>query len=213
MVRRWPIGGVSVSARVPSDVELMTGIARSAQVVLIQPGIVDSYDPLTNEVEVKPGVVAEDATSDDPALITATYRQLQLGTLGLFSQPSPGDHVTLLGHGLDASGFLALAPLGGTARANSPGAGITWEAWPGRYGPPGCQVPGMWLGDLLGLIGVQVTETGVQLGSPAATAPAVRGTELAVWIAGVISACAGATPPIVIPPPAGTLLSALVKVQ
>lgn len=187
-------------------------MAAAAQVVLTLPGIVQSYDPVFNVAEVQPAVIAEDATAD-PSPITATVRFFGANGLGLKVAPVAGDHVTLIGHGLDATQFLAMAPLGGVARADCPGAGLTWEAWPAAYGPPGALIPGLWIGNLLGTSGVCVTEAGVALGTPAADAPLVRGTELVVWM-GLLATALAAAPggAITMPPIPPTLLSALAKV-
>ncbi len=204
----------TMSAREPSDAELLTKVAAAAQVVLTIPGIVDSYDPLLNTVEVLPAAVASDDPADKDELVTAQFRALIYGGFAVAAAPVSGDHVTLLGHGLDASEFLSLAPLGGAGRANLPGAGVTWEALPGRYGTTGplAALSGLWVGTDLGTVGINITDTEVKLGAAVGHVPVVRGTEMAAWMTALnIVLAAHASGPITGPPVPATLLSPLVK--
>jgi hypothetical protein len=212
-----------MSARQPSQAELVSAIAKDAtkRRQTACPGIVVSYDPLTNSVDVIPGVIAEDE-SEPGQPITCPFRVPSYGGFLVGTVPVPGDHVTLIYHGSDPSGFFG-APAGPARSALAAEDGFSCEAWPGSYVPPLTPLtPGVfWLGNPLQTAGVALTPTAVCLGTAAADAPLVRGTELAAFLAlqlvyfGLLQtwiASAGPVGPPPVPPPVPpTLLSALVR--
>lgn len=213
-----------MTARDPSQAELLSKFAAQAARTrrMSLPGIVQSYDPVLNTVEAMPAVIAEDETSESSP-ITAPFRVPNYGGFMNAWQPVPGDQCTLIFHGLDASSFFA-APTGAARAALVQDDGVSCEAWPGTYLPlPALPPPGTaWFGSSAMTAGVGVTGAGVAIGTLAADAPLVRGTELAAWltawavysaalIAWIATAGPSGSPPVP-PVPSPTLLSALAKV-
>jgi hypothetical protein len=196
--------------REPSQSEVTRRVARSAvdesAAQTILPGIIKSYDPALCEVEAIPAIFADDETAPSEPY-TCPLRVWRVGGFGVGAGPVPGDHCTLIFHGLDPSAFFA-AP-GAPARAElTRKGGVYPEAWPALYGPAGPTPGVLWMGtgDWLSK-GIAITPAAVQLGGLTAIEPVPLGLTLTAYIAALYAWCnlpglvgiAGSPPPPPVP--------------
>ena len=190
--------------REPSEAETVKRIAagEASQIWTALPGIITAYRPGPPcEVDVIPAVFSgEDNGPMDP--VTAPLRLWGAGGMIGGAGPLPGNHCTLIYHGLDPGAFWA-APTS-PARAELL-RGKYPEAWPAPYVVQGPAPATLWLGTADGLTnGVKITAASAQIGGVAATSPAVLGDVLAAYMATLYAWCnlpglvaqAGAPPPV-----------------